>query len=142
MIYADFAFYKDSFFGTAISEDDFPRLASRASQYLDYYTMGRAAGNSYMNSVKMACCALAERYQVIERAEKTFFDSVGETGGLKSESVGSYSVSYQTSGEVAESAASAAEAAKEGLAEIVREYLAGTNLLYRGRCCRCMPPTL
>ena len=43
-MYADYTFYTDEFFGTAIEEADFPRLSSRASDFIDYYTRGKAAG--------------------------------------------------------------------------------------------------
>ena len=46
MAYADYTYYTDTFLGTAVKESDFPRLALRASSYLDYYTMGKAAKNA------------------------------------------------------------------------------------------------
>ena len=46
MAYADYEYYTTAYLGTAIKEDDFPRLSLRASSFLDYYTQGRAAQNS------------------------------------------------------------------------------------------------
>lgn len=69
MIYADYEFYKTEYFGVAISEADFPRLARHASSYIDYITMGRASGYSADDAVKMACCAIAEEYQLPEMAK-------------------------------------------------------------------------
>lgn len=112
MSYVDFAFYKDTFLGVDINEKDFPRLALRASQFLDYYTQGRAEKNSSLVALKMACCAVAEVYA-----------KVGDKNGIASESVGSYSVSY--SGETDAGAA---------MATAARQHLANTGLLYRGRC--------
>lgn len=129
MIYADYPYYVNSFYGTAIDEDDFPRLALRASQFLDYYTQGRAKENADLDAVKMACCAIAERVFVVEAANSAAVKSVSGDG-LKSESVGSYSVSYETASEKI----NAAQGAREGYAAIAREYLAHTGLLYRGGC--------
>lgn len=133
MEYADYTFYTSSFLGSAISEADFPRLALRASQFLDYYTMGKAKNFPELENLKMACCAVAEKCQVVEKAEKSASESMNEGGNLKSESVGSYSVSYQTAGEKI----SAAESARNGIAAVARMYLGGTGLLYRGGCCGC-----
>ena len=42
MVYADYEYYKNEFYGTAIAEEDFQPLAVRASAVVDYYTSGRA----------------------------------------------------------------------------------------------------
>ena len=70
MAYADYPYYKNTYLGTAIQEADFPRLALRASSFLDYYTQGRAGQNQDVNAVKMACCAVAEQYQSIDLARQ------------------------------------------------------------------------
>lgn len=44
MSYADYAYYTDSYGGKAVSQEDFLRLAAKASAYLDNLTFGRAAG--------------------------------------------------------------------------------------------------
>lgn len=69
MIYADYDYYVNSYFGRSIQEDDFLRFALRASQYIDYITMGKAEARADLEAVKMCCCALAEKYQSIEMAE-------------------------------------------------------------------------
>lgn len=115
MVYADFAYYKTSFLGSAISEPDFPQLALRASQFLDYYTQNRAKDYTKDDSVKNACCAVAEAFQASEQLKAK--------SGIASESVGSYSVSYTKD-----------NTAKSELADVARQYLAFTGLLYRGRC--------
>lgn len=128
MIYADFDFYKSVFFGESIKLEDFDRYASKASSFLDYYTMGKAKANPDMDEVKMACCAIAEKYQLVEI-------SANGSGLKKSETVGSYSVSYVSSDEVA-------TAARTDMARLAQQYLAGTGLLYRGGMSRCMHRTL
>ena len=146
MAYADHEYYTSVFGGSAVSSEDFPRLAARASAYIDYYTLGRAAQEPELDGVKAACCALAEQYQTIEiceraakqSASKAEKDACGE-GGIKSETVGSYSVTRQTGAEAAASAAKLAAEAKQTLSDTARMYLIGTGLLYRGgRCPACM----
>lgn len=144
MVYADYEFYKNTYLGAAIDEDQFPRYALRASSFLDYYTQGRAAHNADLEALKMACCALAEQYQVIDTAQAVAQKSLAysmESSGPEaaSESVGSWSKSYRSGGESAANAVNSAEASRQSLADIVKQYLAGTGLLYRGGCgqCRC-----
>lgn len=140
MAYADFDFYANEYYGQAVDEIAFHHLAIRASSYLDYYTQGRAAKNPDLRELKMACCALAEQYQVIEQAQalanKNLSAAMESDGGeVQSETVGSWSKSYRSGGESAGAAASAAANAQASLAEVARQYLAGTGLLYRGRRC-------
>lgn len=148
MSYADHNYYTDTYLGNVIQKDDFPRLALRASSFLDYYTQGRAAKHPDMEALKMACCALAEQIQVIENAEALAqkaltlaLSSSSSDGEIQSETVGSYSVTRRSGGDSAKSAAAAAKTAQEQLAGIVKRYLAGTGLIYRGGC-PCTPHTL
>ena len=143
MIYADFEFYRDSYFGKLIPEEDFPRLSLRASQYIDYITQGRAAARAELEPVKMCCCELAEQYQTIETARELAAKSlsagvseVSDGAEVQSESVGSWSRSYRSSGDSAVSAAQAAAEGNAALLETARRHLTGTGLLYRGgrRC--------
>lgn len=146
MAYADYTYYTNTYLGTAIQETDFPRLSLRASSFLDYYTQGRAAKNSELNALKMACCAVAEQYQAIDAAQvlaqKTLSASLDSGGELQSQSVGSWSKTYRSGGDSAQQALSSAQAAKASLAAIAQQYLGATGLLYRGRGCGCgyVPP--
>jgi len=143
MAYADYDFYKNEYFGASIEEADFPRLALRGSQYIDYITQGRAQARSQLEAVKMACCILAEQYQVIEMTQALAQKSLGNAlsspeGELSSQSVGDWSKSYLSGGDSAQSAANAAAAAQSELYAIAQRYLGMTGLLYRGigRCRR------
>ena len=146
MAYADYEYYKDTYLGTAIKEADFPRLALRASSFLDYYTQGRAAQNVDLDALKMACCAVAEQYQYVDTAQslaqKSLTASLETDGELQSQTVGSWSKSYRSGGETAQQAATAAQTAQASLSAAAMQYLAGTGLLYRGRGCGCgyVPP--
>lgn len=145
MVYADYTYYSGNYMGT-VSEEDFPRLAVRASSFLDYYTRNRAADNTDLDAVKMCCCALVDKYAVIEAAQslamKNLANAASNDAEVKSETVGSYSRTLATGGEAALSALNATDGAKKLLAETCMEYLAHTGLLYRGGGCRCTLPTL
>lgn len=136
MVYADYSYYTDSFFGRAISEADFPRLALRASQYIDYITQGKAEAKADLEAVKMCCCELAEQYQAVEASKQAQIESMSdEYVELQSETVGSWSRSF---GNTADMAAKISADAKASLYEIARQYLSRTGLLYRGgRCSNC-----
>lgn len=145
MVYADYTYYSGAYMG-AVSEEDFPRLAVRASSFLDYYTCNRAADNAALDAVKMCCCALVDKYAVIEAAQalamKNLANAAANDAEVKSETVGNYSRTLSTGGESALSAINATGGAKKLLAETCMEYLAHTGLLYRGGGCRCTLPTL
>ena len=125
-MYADYTFYTTQYYGTAIAESDFPRLATLASDFIDMYTIGRAAAYVAEHTddvaVKKCCCALAENFQIIHNSRA---ESLAGNGEKASESVGSYSVSYRSGIETS-------AAAESGLAQICRMYLSRTGLLYRG----------
>lgn len=144
MVYADFEYYAGSYMGT-VNQDEFPRLAVRASSYLDYYTQNRAKDNADLDAVKMCCCALVDKYKVIEAAQelavKKLTGALGTDTEVKSESVGGYSRTLDTGASGAAAALATTDGAKKLLAETCREYLAHTGLLYRGGCL-CTHPTL
>ena len=144
MAYADYEYYTTTYLGAAIKEDDFPRLALRASSFLDYYTQGRAAQNSDLDALKMACCAVAEQYQYIDTAkalaQKSLSASLESDGELQSQTVGSWSKTYRSGGDSAQQALSSVQTAQAALGAIAQQYLVGTGLLYRGRGCFCVPP--
>ena len=142
-MYADFDFYKNTYFGVKIEEDDFPRLSAKASDFLNYYTKGKAAAVDDPYVVILlgkACCAVAEAIQadetaqaIAEKANAAVLES--DSPELKSESVGSYSVTYATSLDYAGAVRGSAVRDRRGiLADAAFEYLANTGLLYRGGC--------
>ena len=113
MAYADYEFYTTSYFGSVVPEADFPRLAERASDFVDTMTFGRLVDGLPTNErsqkrIKKAVCSLAEKMYQIELAEKnaanaaasgasTTIGSGGSTTGIvTSVSSGSESISYAT----------------------------------------------
>lgn len=112
MAYADYKFYTESF-GNVVPETDFPRLAERASDFVDTMTFGRLVDGLPTNErsqkrIKKAVCSLTELMYQIELAEKnatnaavsgtsTAIGSGGSTTGvITSVSSGSESISYAT----------------------------------------------
>jgi hypothetical protein len=143
MTYADYAYYARIYVGS-VSKEDFPRLAVRASSFLDYYTMGKAENHADLDAVKMCCCALIDQYALLDAAQKAATKSLANAGDpeTKSESVGNYSRTLTTGGEAANSVLDAVSTSKQMLANLCNEYLAHTGLLYRGGDCKCTLPIL
>ena len=121
MAYADYEFYTTSCFGSVVPEVDFPRLAERASDFVDTMTFDRLADGLPENErsqkrIKKAVCSLAELMYQIELAEKnaanaaasgtsTTTGSGGSTTGIvTSVSSGSESISYATPQQIGASA--------------------------------------
>ena len=78
MTYADYDYYSGTYLGT-VSEGDFPRLAVRASSFLDYYTQNRAKDNADLDAVKMCCCALVDKKKLLA---ETCMEYLAHTGLL------------------------------------------------------------
>lgn len=140
-MYADYTFYTEAFYGTAIAEADFPRLSSRASDFIDYYTRGKAVAYENTTPLAKCCCAIAEAMQSDEQnkalaAKANAAALASANGEIKSETVGSWSQSYATASDYikAGSKADAVKDARAAYAGIAQEYLANTGLLYRGGC--------
>lgn len=121
MAYADYEFYTTSYFGSVVPETDFPRLAERASDFVDTMTFDRLVDGLPTNErsqkrIKKAVCSLAELMYQIELAEKnatnaaasgtsTTIGSGGSTTGIvTSVSSGSESISYATPQQIGASA--------------------------------------
>lgn len=120
MVYADYDFYTTSCFGSVVPEADFPRLAERASDFVDLMTSDRLVDGLPTNGrsqkrIKKAVCSLAELMYQIELAEKNAINqasangtdiNVGNisTGVVTSVSSGSESISYATPQQIGASA--------------------------------------
>lgn len=120
MAYADYKFYTTSYFGSVVPEADFPRLAEKASDFVDLMTSDRLVDGLPTNErsqkrIKKAVCSLAELMYQIELAEKNAINqasanvtdiNVGNisTGIVTSVSSGSESISYATPQQIGASA--------------------------------------
>lgn len=120
MAYADYEFYTTSYFGSVVPETDFPRMAERASEFIDLMTSDRLVDGlptdeRSQKRIKKAVCSLAELMYQIELAEKNAINqasanvtdiNVGNisTGIVTSVSSGSESISYATPQQIGASA--------------------------------------
>ena len=120
MAYADYDFYTTSYFGNVVPETDFPRLAERASDFVDTMTFDRLVDGlptdeRSQKRIKKTVCSLAELMYQIELAEKNAINqasanltdtNVGNisTGIVTSVSSGSESISYATPQQIGASA--------------------------------------
>lgn len=84
----DYRFYIQDYLGSAISEDDFPRLYKRAGEVLARYKRIYTVTEPEPGAEKMAVCAMADALSGFEAVQN------GENGAVHSASIGSVSVSY------------------------------------------------
>lgn len=155
MAYVDYTFYKDKYYGTAITtQGDFDRLADRASDKLDTMTFDRLvpglpADERAAMKVQKAVCAVADKLQEIEQAEK-----IAQSGGYVTDESGNYvgnivtsktsgseSISFSATSSVKSAVLSAAgdtQAQNRLCYDTAKEYLTGVTddcgvlLLYAG----------
>lgn len=112
-MYADFAFYKDTYHGK-LTEEEFTRLSVRGVAEINRLTFGRAASATGFNltAVQLAQCAVADELAYMEQG-----------GEITSESNDGVSRSY---------AAGATRSKAQRIADAARVYLATTNLCFAG----------
>lgn len=122
MIYADYAYYTNTYKGTSTSQDAFAALSRRASAFIDRLTYNRLNnGYAVTDAVKMATCAVAEAMQESTETKKTAIPAAS----VKSESVDGDSVTYQDPGDIR-------EALETLWTEAAEQYLLFTGLMDRG----------
>lgn len=84
----DFAFYRDVYLGSIVSEKAFPEAVARAKEFLDYLKNRFQVVSSGEETEKLALCAMAEA--VVQ---------AGKRSGIRSASMGSVSVHYRDGAE-------------------------------------------
>ena len=82
----DYAFYKDTYLGSAIPENAFSGVAVRAASVLERFKRIYRVVSWGEDSEKMALCAMAECLYAAQRRE----------GGVTAASVGNVSVRYDS----------------------------------------------
>lgn len=117
-MYADYAYYKDSFGGTLAAEE-FNRYARKAERFLNYVIMGEIS--EVTEQVKNAVCAAAEAVAEIREGVQNI------PQGIKSESTDGYSVTYKDY-----NTDELAEREKRAMYKAIKQELSGTGLLYQG----------
>jgi hypothetical protein len=120
MAYVDYGFYTTSYFGSVVPQSDFPRVAERASDFVDTMTFDRLvdglpSDERSQKRIKKAVCALADKIYELDLAEKNSVAAAGgntttvgasgsTTGIITSVSSGSESISYATPQQIGASA--------------------------------------
>lgn len=118
MTYATYDYYTNDYFGTALTEKEFPKYARRASAEMDHVTFGRLSKLSeeeITDSIRDCMCDVAERMHHFETSKGS---------DLASENNDGYSVSYRDTGNT--------DTQKHEIHATIRTYLAVTGLMYRG----------
>lgn len=129
MPYADFAYYTGTYLGTALSEQEFPACARKASILIDDLTFGRTgklSASQIPDAVRDAACSAAEIYADY-LAKKNAALKATKSGTVKSESNDGFSVSYADY-----NAEQARISAESEMSEEITIYLAKTGLMFRG----------
>ena len=119
MAYTDFEFYTTTYHGNVVPEADFPRIADRASDFLDVITFDRLVDDlpsdeRAATKVQKAVCAVAEKLYELELADKQALSAAaggtsssgsgGATSGVITSRSGSESISYASPSEMANGA--------------------------------------
>ena len=119
---SNYAFYRDVYLGTVLSEDDFPRYAREADTWLDQMTYGKYASSDLSEEVllkvKFAECSLAELCLSMAA-------DAASNPSIEKETVGSHSVTYRGSTD-------SISGWSARIRETASRYLMSTGLLYRG----------
>lgn len=122
MAYTDFEFYATTYHRNVVPEADFPRIADRASDFLDVITFDRLVDGlpddeRAKTKVQKAVCAVCDKLYQLELADKqanaaalagaSSGTSGGATSGVvSSRSAGSESISYASLSDTASGAKS------------------------------------
>lgn len=105
MAYADYEFYTTSFFGSVVPGTDFPRLAERASSFVDTMTFDRLmdglpANERSQKRIKKAVCSLTELMYQLELAEKNATSYATMNGSSISTRPGEYGLATDGDGNI------------------------------------------
>ena len=135
-MYADYDFYLNTYFGNAIPAEDFPRLSTRASDYIRSATNGLSdtVDGWQLEAVKKASCAVADA--LLDEEIMTAGTFSGEQS-VSSETVGSWSRSYGSSS----FSAAAVEQIEKRKTDALTLYLKGLPAfapLFKVRSYRCL----
>ncbi len=122
---ADYGFYRENYYGTLLTEENFPKYADRADSHLDELTMGRYADDRLRGeplvAVKKAECAIADLCLNLEQAELQS-DAAWK---VQSEKVGNHTVQFRNNAEIAEQT-------EKQIRKVAVRYLGRYGLMYKG----------
>jgi len=135
MAYADRVYYTETYLGNVIPEEDFGRLALRASEAIDDLTKNRAEGYHRGNPapVANATCAVAEVIFQFEGFRRTLHGA-GSGGVVTAESNDGASWTYAAP--IDPNTEQGQKAYRQQILEACIKYLRWTGLLYAGVAAR------
>lgn len=135
-MYADYDFYLNTYFGNAISAEDFPRLSTRASDYVRSATQGMSdkVDGWQLEAVKKASCAIAE--VLLDEEIMTASAFSGEQT-VSSETVGAWSRSYGSSS-ISSASVEQIERRKTDALTLYLKNLPAFAPLFKVRSYRCL----
>lgn len=125
--YTDYDFYKDTYKGN-MPESDFDKLVIRASYEVRKNIFNRLI-EGFEEEVQLATCSVADILLKIEQLETKKNATISDKT-LKSESVGDYSRTFETTDMTDIDVQISNQRNK--IIEEIRMYLLDTGLLYRG----------
>lgn len=106
-MWVEFAYYRDVFKGTLITDESiFPKYSQVAQDYVDYITLGKAGvtieNGLDTDKIKRSVCVACELYLEKENKLNAIKTSDNEivARGLKSETVKSHSVTYASTSDL------------------------------------------
>ena len=126
-IYTNYYFYKNTYMGN-MSENDFDKQVIGASYEVQKNIFDRDI-TGYEDEVQLATCSVADILYKIEQLESKKTTTMSDKT-LKSESVGDYSRTFDTSSVSDIELEISNQNAK--IKEEIKKYLLNTGLLYRG----------
>lgn len=156
MVYTDYEFYKEKYYGDTVPESEFERYADRASDRIDAITFDRLIdglpeAERANTKVQKAVCAVADALYQIDQIKKASMETVGtvvrEDGTVTGKAIsavssGAESITYASgvsgASDIYSQAAMDKKVENVLLLQIATEYLAGVVdnkgvcLLYAG----------
>ena len=140
MAYVDYHWYQTEYFGDSVPEEQFVKLAGRASEYIDMITLKRTqkimtdnTDTEVIMSIKKAVCAVADiQYEHATKiAQIISADAAMAESNVESESVGKHSIHYAKASSPGTRRAVEKEM-KHLMLQAVKDHLLLHNLIYNG----------
>ena len=132
MGYTTYEFYQNTYYGDLLTQENFAKWESRASDEVDSYTRRRAADaleTDVSERVQKAVCAVADVLYQIDQATTTALDATS-AGNIKTRSSGNESITYGSTETTISRAAKDPTERDSLIYSIIRKYLWDTGLLY------------
>lgn len=131
MSYTTFDFYKNTYFGNSISEENFSRVSERASEWIDYLTFNRITNEillEYNIKIQKTCCAIAEFFNDIDIYNSCTLDNT-DNRQISSKTVGSISITYTNKVSYVEKYINDNSKINTHIYELALHYLSNTGLV-------------